>query len=140
MAVAGIMLGRALQQVLAKRQNEMSSHVNKVLIGAQTKRALSETLAFQVDELVAKCRQVDEKILAMTMAAMVEEYAQAKVFDDKQKALMNAVTLLEKLMPRLSPWYVRHDKLIGFMVTLIGIISGLTTAAQNILKLIKGMP
>ena len=138
MALAGVMLGRAIQKLLAARHRAITTEVQGVLNGARTHKHLSQTLAIQVDELVSKCRLVDERILAMTMAVMVEEFSAAKAFDDRQKALMNAVVLLEKLMPKLSPWYVRHDKLVGFAVTLVGLLSGLTAVVQNLAKLIKG--
>jgi hypothetical protein len=138
LALVGAMLGRAIQKLLAARHRAISAEVQDALNGTRTQKHLSQTLAIQVDELVAKCRLVDEKILAMTMAVMVEEYSAARAFDDRQKALMNAVALLEKLMPRLSPWYVRHDKLVGFVVTLVGVLSGLTTVVQNLAKMIRG--
>jgi len=137
-ALGGVLLGRAIQKLLAARHSAITADVQSVLTGARSQRHLSQTLAIQVDELVSRCRLVDEKILAMTMAVMVEEFTAAKAFDDRQKALMNAVVLLEKLMPKLSPWYVRHDKLVGFAVTLVGLLSGLTTVVQNLVKLIKG--
>jgi serine/threonine-protein kinase len=139
LALGGAMLGRAIQKLLVARHRAISTEVQDVLNGARTARHLSQTLAIQVDDLVSKCRLVDEKILATTMAVMVEEYSSARAFDDRQKALMNAVALLEKLMPKLSPWYVRHDKLIGFVVTLVGLLSGLTTVVQNLAKLTRGM-
>ena len=51
---------------------------------------------------------------------------------------MNVVQLLEKLTNRLSPWYVRHEKLLAVAVSAVGIISGLTTAAASIIKMAKG--
>jgi serine/threonine protein kinase len=138
LALGGSLLGRAIQKLLAARQSAISAEVQGILTGARTQSHLSRTLAIQVDEIVSKCRLIDERFLAMTMAVMVEEYSEARAFDDRQKALMNAVALLEKLMPKLSPWYVRNDKLIGFVVTLLGLLSGLTTVAQNLAKMIKG--
>jgi hypothetical protein len=137
-ALVGTLLGCAIEKLLASRRRTISADVQNLLNGARTRRHLSETLAIQVDELVSKCRLVDEKILGTTMAVMVEEFGAASIFDDRQKALMNAIVLLEKLTPKLSPWYVRHDKLIGFLVTLVGLLSGLATVAQNIAKLIRG--
>ena len=93
-----------------------------------------------MDEVVNKCRLKDEKFLGLTMALMVKEYASARKFDDRQKALMNAIAILDKLGPKLSPWYLRHEKLIAATVSLTGVISGLTTAALSIMKLVKGAP
>ena len=98
------------------------------------------TLSLQMDELIEKCQQMDEKFLGLTMALMVKEFDTAKKFDDRQKALMNAVMILEKLEPKLSPWYVRHDKLIASGVSLVGIVSGLATAVESVAKLVKGTP
>ena len=86
-------------------------------------------------EVIAKCRLMDEKFLGLTMALMVKEYNSARAFDDRQKALMNAITILDKLGPKLSPWYVRHEKLVAAGVSLVGIVSGLATAAQSVAKL-----
>ena len=138
LALGGSLLGRAIQILLAARRSAISAEVQGILTGARTQSHLSRALAVQVDEIVSKCRLIDERFLAMTMAVMVEEYSEARAFDDRQKALMNAVALLEKLMPKLSPWYVRNDKLIGFVVTLVGLLSGLTAVAQNLAKMIKG--
>jgi len=138
LALGGLILGRAIQNRLAARRRAVAIEAQDILTGARAKKRLSQTLAFQVDQLMEKCRVADEKFLAASMAVMVEEFRSATAFDDRQKALMNAVTLLDKLMPKLSPWYVRHDKLIGFGVTIVGILSGLAAVAENMAKLLKG--
>jgi serine/threonine protein kinase len=138
LTIGGMILGRAIRNYLAARRRTISIEANDILNGARAKARLSQTLAFQVDELLNKCHLADEKFLATSMAVMVEEFHTARAFDDRQKALMNAVTLLDKLMPKLSPWYIRNDKLIGFAVTLVGILSGLAAVAENIAKLVKG--
>ena len=138
LALGGMILGHAIQSRLAARRRTISIEAQDILTGARAKKRLSQTLAFQVDQLMEKCRVADEKFLAASMAVMVEEFRSATVFDDRQKALMNAVTLLDKLMPKLSPWYVRHDKLVGFAVTIVGILSGLAAVAENLAKLLKG--
>jgi tRNA A-37 threonylcarbamoyl transferase component Bud32 len=138
LALGGAILGRAIQNLLAARRRTIAFEAQDILTGARAKKRLSQTLAIQVGQLLDKCRMADEKFLAMSMAVMVEEFRSAAAFDDRQKALMNAVTLLDKLMTKLSPWYVRHDKLIGFIVTLVGILSGLAAVAENLAKLVKG--
>ena len=57
-----------------------------------------------------RLKTFDERFLAQSIALVLKDYEGAKEIDDRQKALMNAVTLLEKLTDRLSPWYVRHEK------------------------------
>jgi len=98
------------------------------------------TLSIHVDEVIKKCRLMDERFLGLTLAVMVKEFGSARKFDDRQKALMNAVAILEKLEPKLSPWYIRHEKLIAAGVSLVGIVSGLAAAASSVAKLAAGTP
>lgn len=82
----------------------------------------------QVTDLVARLRDLDERILAGTVALMLDEYQKASDTKDRQSALMNVVSLSEKLGQRLSPWYVRYKDVIGSAVAAAGAISGLLTA------------
>ena len=138
--LAGVGMGFTVRWFLADRRDRLAGNISALLGGARTREALSMTLSLQMDELIEKCQQMDEKFLGLTMALMVKEFDTAKKFDDRQKALMNAVMILEKLEPKLSPWYVRHDKLIASGVSLVGIVSGLATAAESVAKLVKGTP
>jgi tRNA A-37 threonylcarbamoyl transferase component Bud32 len=136
LVAAGVAAGMLMHRFLSKQREQATSDVSALLSGARTQKALSLTLSVQVDEVVKKCKLMDEKFLGLTMAVMVNEYESARNFDDRQKALMNAIAILDKLGPKLSPWYVRHDKLIATGVSLVGIISGLATAAQSVVKLL----
>jgi len=138
--LAGVGMGFAVRWFLAGRRDRLAGDISALLGGARTREALSMTLSLQMDELIEKCQQMDEKFLGLTMALMVKEFDTAKKFDDRQKALMNALMILEKLEPKLSPWYMRHDKLIASGVSLVGIVSGLATAAESVAKLFKGTP
>ena len=140
LVLAGIGSGIALHRYLVRRRDELAVDVSALLKGAQTRRALSMTLSIQVDEVIKKCRLMDERFLGLTLAVMVKEYGSARKFDDRQKALMNAVAILDKLEPKLSPWYIRHEKLIAAGVSLMGILSGLAAAAASVAKLAAGMP
>jgi serine/threonine protein kinase len=137
LVLSGVLFGKSLTKVLAAKRDILSAEAQKVLAGARGRDQLSRTLAIQVDTIAARCRLIDERFLAMTMAVMVDEYGSATTFDDRQKSLMNAVTILEKLTAKLTPWYVRQEKLIALCVTLVGLFSGLVTVLQNIMKLIK---
>jgi hypothetical protein len=138
--LAGVGMGFAVRWFLADRRDRLAGNISALLGGARTRQALSMTLSLEMDELIEKCQQMDEKFLGLTMALMVKEFDTAEKFDDRQKALMNAMMILEKLEPKLSPWYVRHDKLIASGVSLVGIVSGLATAAESVAKLVKGTP
>src|ERR1700722_3350140 len=136
----GVMMGMAVRRYLAHKREQITGDISKLLTGGRTRKALSMTLAIQVDEVIAKCRLMDEKFLGLTMAVMVKEYDSARKFDDRQKALMNAIAILDKLGPKLSPWYVRHEKMVATAVSMVGIISGLATAATSVAKLVRGTP
>lgn len=138
--VAGVAMGAAVRRYAARKRVHLTGEISELLKGDRTRKALSMTLALQVDEVIGKCRLMDEKFLGLTMALMVKEYDSARRFDDRQRALMNAIAILDKLGPKLSPWYIRHEKLVATAVSLVGIISGLATAAQSIAKVIKGTP
>ena len=138
LALGGVLIGKGVQRLLADHKDPISHRAHEMLSGARSRDELSRTMAIQVDDIAAQCRLADERFLATTMALMVDEYGASTTFDDRQKALMNAVALLEKLNAKLSPWYVRYDKLIAFVVTLVGVVSGLVTILQNAAKLIKG--
>jgi hypothetical protein len=45
---------------------------------------------------------------------------------------MNAVQLLEKLMVKLSPWYVRYEKLLAAAVALVGVVSGIAKLVESL--------
>jgi hypothetical protein len=89
----------------------------------------------EVNQLLARCRGLDEQFLGKSIAIMVGEYQAATKFDDRHAALVTAVDFMEKLSTRLSPWYVRHDKLIAFIVSAVGIASGLVTMIDTLLRI-----
>jgi hypothetical protein len=47
---------------------------------------------------------------------------------------MNLITLVGELQRRLSPWYVRHEKLLSFSVGVVGLASGLATTIIAVAK------
>ncbi len=89
-------------------------------------------MALQVTDLVGRLRQIDERILAGTVALMLNEYQRASEGKDRQSALMNVVALSEKLGQRLSPWYVRYKDAIAMLVAVAGAVSGLLTAYNGL--------
>jgi hypothetical protein len=104
-----------------------------LMFGAKTRVDLTATIALQLDELVGRLRALDERILAGTVALMLDEYGRATDAKDRQAALMNVVTLSEKLALRLSPWYERHKEVIASAVAVLGGMSGLLTAINSVL-------
>ena len=47
---------------------------------------------------------------------------------------MQMMELLEKIRFRMTPWYVRHTKLIAIVISVLTCLSGVATAVVNILK------
>ena len=131
----GVALGFALSRFLRRWGGEVQQDAARLLLGARSRDVLTSTLAVQIDELIARCRRVDERILGITIAQLVGEYQVAADGNQRQAALMNAAQLLEKLMARLSPWYVRHEKALAFALSLVGILTGTVSLVASVVKL-----
>lgn len=128
---AGLTLGKYLNRAKPEAQKKAES----ILIGTADRDSLTKSIAIEIDGLFDRLKTFDEKFLAQSIALVMKDYEGAMEIDDRQKALMNAVTILEKLTDRLSPWYVRHEKALAFTVSSVGVISGLATAAATIIKI-----
>jgi hypothetical protein len=133
-ALAGIPLGFAIRKWLGNRRSRIEEEATRLLFGAKSRQKLTETLAIEVDRLIQQLDRLDERILGISIAIMVQEFKTAKQTDARQKALMQMVELLEKVRYRLTPWYVRHEKLIAIVVSVLTCVSGAATAAANISK------
>jgi serine/threonine protein kinase len=138
LASGGVGLGASVPKVFAKRKTQIELDASTVFLGSKSRPSLSQSLAIEVDQLIARVRRLDEKILAKTLAVMLREYESAVEAQNRQAALMNVAQLLEKLMIRLSPWYIRHEKLIALTLSLIGVLSGAASIYISILKMAKG--
>lgn len=134
MFTGGLALSTFYRFLVTRHKPQLQDDALRILTGAKSYAALSGSLALEVGQLIENCRRIEEKILGRTIAVMMTEYENAKESKDKQNALMNAVSLLEKLTERLSPWYVRHQKLIAVIISIIGMLSGLASAAASLLK------
>ena len=130
---AGIKLGKYLNRARPEAQRRAET----ILIGTADRDSLTKSIAIEIDGLFDRLKTFDERFLAQSIALVLKDYEGAKEIDDRQKALMNAVTILEKLTERLSPWYVRHEKAVAFTVSSVGVISGLATAAATIMKMVS---
>ena len=138
-AISGFIVAGLLRQWIKSRRREVEIVSGNLLLSSKSRIDLTESLAFNVNHLIARVRRLDDKILATSLAIMVSEFQSAAEGQIRYKpAIMNVVQLLEKLTARLSPWYIRHEKLLAVAVTAVGIVSGVTTAAASIVKLFKG--
>jgi hypothetical protein len=133
-AVAAFPLGFAIRKWLSKRRSRVEEEATRLLFGARSRQQLTETLAIEVDKLVQQLERLDERIVGLSIAIMVDEFRKARKPEARQKALMQMMELMEKIRYRLTPWYVRHDKLIAIVVSVLTCLSGVATAVANIVK------
>jgi tRNA A-37 threonylcarbamoyl transferase component Bud32 len=138
LALGGLGLGLTLPKWFAKRKTQLELDAGEILQGARSRISLSQSIAIEVDQLIARVRRLDERILAKTLAIMLEEYQTAVDSQNRQAALMNVASLLDKLMTRLAPWYIRHEKLIAFAVSFIGVLSGAASIIATFIKIQRG--
>jgi len=129
---ASLAIGFWLRTWLGSR-SQVRSQAYEIVFGARVRPDLTATIALQLDDLVSKLRRLDERILAGSVALMLNEYGSATDTRDRQAALMNVVALSEKLAVRLSPWYERHKEIIASAVAVMGGVSGLMTAINSVL-------
>lgn len=124
----GISAGFWIRGRLNRSTSDLKSQALGLALDARQHVDVTATIALQVTDLVGRLRQVDQRILAGTVALMLNEYQTASEGKDRQSALMNVVALSEKLGQRLSPWYVRYKDVIATFVAVAGAVSGLLTA------------
>ena len=129
---ASIAIGFSLRTWLGSR-SQVKAQAYELVFGAKVRTDLTATIALQLNELVSKLRKLDERILAGSVALMLNEYGSATDPKDRQAALMNVVALSEKLAVRLSPWYERYKEVIASAVAVMGGVSGLVTALNSVL-------
>jgi serine/threonine-protein kinase len=137
--MTGVVLGNVVRGLAKSRLHLAEVDTGRLLLGVRS-RGLSETVQVEVREIITRCRQLDERVLGVTILKMIDEYDVATASDDRQAALMNVASLLERLRGRLSPWYARFDKQLALATTTIGLVSGLVSIAAGILKIVKGQP
>jgi serine/threonine protein kinase len=130
---ASVAIAWGLRRWLGSR-SQVQSQVYELVFGAKMRTDLTATIAMQLSDLVSKLRGLDERILAGSVALMLDEYGAATDTKDRQAALMNMVALSEKLAVRLSPWYERYKEIIASAVALMGGVSGLMTAINSVLS------
>ncbi len=129
-----IAAGVLLHRLIERKRPALLPDLGRLLGRTAGASDLRKSIALDLDELLAACREVDQRIMVQTLAFMVTEYERAKKSADRQDALMKAVTLLEKLMQRLSPWYVRQQKTISWGVSIVGSLGGIAKVVSAIVN------
>jgi serine/threonine-protein kinase len=136
-ASSGVGLALLVRHIAATRRPALQVEAGQVLFGAQSRASLTATLAVQVDQLVERCRAMGEAYWGQTVALMLKEYEEAREGKDRRDALMNVAALLEKVTTRLSPWYVRYEKLLAVVSTAVGIVGGGWKVVSEVLTLTR---
>jgi serine/threonine protein kinase len=129
---ASILVAFWLRGWLAGSSN-VADQAYQLVLGAKDRVDLTATMAFQLDELIARLHDLDDRILAGSVVLMLNEYGSASDPKDRQAALMNVVALSEKLARHLAPWYERYKEVIASAVAVMGGVSGLMTAINSVL-------
>jgi hypothetical protein len=136
-AAVGIPLSAAagfgLHALIERRRTPLGGQLGALLGRSASAIDLRRSMAVDLDKLVAACRALDQAIMAKTVGMLVLEYDRAKKSSDRQEALVKAVTLMEKLVEKLQPWYVRHQKAITWGVTAMGSVVGIAKSVVDIL-------
>jgi eukaryotic-like serine/threonine-protein kinase len=132
-AGGGLAAAAIARAAIARRRGALDRQAGLLLGRAGDRQVLSRSLAIDVDQMIEACRRMDQRIFAQSLALMMTEYEVAKDSGDRQAALMNAVALLEKLLHRLSPWHVRHEKLIAVVISVVGTLAGAVSAAAALI-------
>jgi serine/threonine-protein kinase len=125
---SGVVLAGFLSRRLNALRPAIADEASRVLLGAERRHLLTQSLAIDVDKLVSKCRDVDQCVLGKTLALAVDQLQHATSSADQLAILPTVVSITTQLSERLTPWYVRYEKLLAFFVALVGLVTGIATA------------
>jgi hypothetical protein len=134
LAVIGVVVAVWLRRRWALRAAAVHNDAGRRLLGLDSEADLSRSLMLEVDQLFAELRSVDDRLLGMTMKAMLVEYENAGTSPERMAALLGVVDVLEKVRGRLAPWYVRHRDAITTGIAVAGCVTGVISALQPFLS------
>jgi serine/threonine-protein kinase len=132
--VGSVAVARVLDRRWSAPMPELDQEVAGVVLGARTRADLSRSLMIEVDKVVQRLERLDEAVLGITVAALVLEYKSAKTSPDRQAALLNVVTVMEKVRAHFAPWHVRHKDAITTSLLVVGSLTGVAGAVAAFLR------
>lgn len=112
---------------------DLERRAASIVLGAESRDDLTRSLVIEVDQLVRRLETFDARFLGMSVIAMIHEYKESNDSSDRQSALLNVVTLMEKVQIRLSPWPVRHKDAIASAVTIVSCFAAVASAVSGFL-------
>ena len=133
----GLLVGVLLSRAIEQRRTVLERNVSLALTGSKDRANLSRTMIMTVDAIIQQTSKLDARFLGATIIGMVREYDDAKESSDKQQALVRATELLEKLLEKTSPWYVRNSKWVVAAASLVGLIGGASKLVGEALALLR---
>jgi hypothetical protein len=125
--------GFGLHALIERRRPSLQSDLGLLLARSATASDLRRSIAIDLEQLVSACREVDHTIMAKTIGMLVQEYDRAKKSSDRQEALVRAVSLMEKLVEKLEPWYLRHQKAMTWGISVVGSLAGIGKTLLDII-------
>lgn len=132
-AGVGLVVAHQIRRRWTSRSPDTERKAATILFGAGQRDELTRSLMIEVDEVVKNLDSFDAKFLGITVVAMIREYEQARKSSDRQAALLNVVTLMEKLQVCLSPWHVRHKDAIATGIAVVGALAGVASVVSGFL-------
>src|SRR5262249_19197936 len=113
-------IGILTRRFIASRHPPETRVLSKLMDASE----LRASLALDVEQVIRRCKRLDQKFLGNSIAILITEYDRASSPADRQTALFRATELFEKLSGKFSPWYVRYKNIIAWGVTIAGSAAG----------------
>jgi hypothetical protein len=135
LVVAGgaLLVARRVRR-LTSRAPDTEQQAASILTGAGGREALTRSMVLEVDQVVAKLKGLDAKFLGYTMVMLIREAEEATESADRVAALVQMVTLMDKLVKQLSPWYVRHKEAVATWIAIVGALVGVASVVSGFLR------
>jgi hypothetical protein len=135
------------REALTTQSADLSQSVDSALLGTMPldRDGISQTIVTTVEEIIQRCRSLDERLIGQTIVAIAHEYASdASTPDSRMEALVQIPQQIEKLSARIAarstPWYVRHEKLLAAAVSGTAVLGGLTKTVLDLMAATGGKP
>jgi hypothetical protein len=134
----GMLVGVWITRRLARRANVLEIDATRMLHGSDDPGHLRADVVVEIRAFIARSKEIDERLLGVTIVGMMEEYERAEASADRQAALLSAVELFEKLRTRLSPWYVRYRRQLAAIPATASTVLGCVKIALELRKIVQG--
>jgi hypothetical protein len=132
----GAIIGVEITRRLARRGAALEVDASRMLLGSNEPGKLRGDVVEEIRLLIARSKEIDARLLGVTIVGMMEEYERAEASADRQTALLRAQELFEKLRAKLAPWYVRHRKELAAVPATMSAVLGCVKIALEVKKML----